>query len=140
MVELQLRKKCLYMIYLYMVYLMSDGCGRSQTIEGGYRHELVILAFITSQEIQLMGNKSVSSILHGFCISSCLQLPAMFQFLSKLFSVTDYGVGSLNQINTFLHNLILPWCFIIVIVDQTKTNGENVLDPQKKSVCFVFFK
>ena len=37
---------------------------------------------IRKQAEQAMGSKSVSSALYGLYISSCLQVPALFEFLS----------------------------------------------------------
>jgi len=37
---------------------------------------------IRKQAEQAMGSKPVSSTLHGLCISSCLQVAALLEFLS----------------------------------------------------------
>jgi hypothetical protein len=39
-----------------------------------------------------MKSKPVSSTLHGLCISSCLQAPALLEFLSGFPSVMDYDM------------------------------------------------
>jgi len=43
----------------------------------------VIIHFPSIRKVaeQAMGNMPASSILHGLCISSCLQVPALFEFL-----------------------------------------------------------
>jgi hypothetical protein len=48
-------------------------------IVGGAIHGL---SSIRKQAEQARGSKSVSSTLHGLCISSCLQVPALCEFLS----------------------------------------------------------
>jgi hypothetical protein len=43
---------------------------------------LVVLGSIRKQAEQAMGGKAVSSIPGSYCIGSCLQVPALFEFLS----------------------------------------------------------
>jgi hypothetical protein len=49
---------------------------------GGAIPGQVVLGSIRKQAEQAMGNKPVSSTLHGLCISSCLQVPALTECLS----------------------------------------------------------
>lgn len=54
---------------------------------GGATVELVILASIRKQAKQDTMNKPVRGMPHGFCISPCLQVCALFEFLSWLPSI-----------------------------------------------------
>jgi hypothetical protein len=49
---------------------------------GGAITGLVVLGSIRKQAEQAVESKPVSSTLHGLCISSCLQVPALCEFLS----------------------------------------------------------
>ena len=53
---------------------------------------LVILGSIRKKAEQVMGNKPVSSVPPWPLISSCIQVPALFVFLSWLPSMMDYSV------------------------------------------------
>jgi len=53
------------------------GVWRAQLNVGGAILGLVILGSMRKQAEQARGNKSVSTLLHGLCISSCLQDPAL---------------------------------------------------------------
>ena len=63
-------------------FIISVHWGKAQPVAGGAIPALLVLGSIKKQAEQGMGNKSVSSILHGVCNSSCLQHPALFEFLS----------------------------------------------------------
>jgi hypothetical protein len=41
----------------------------------------VILDAIRIQAMQVMGTSQLTALLHSFCISFCLQVPALFEFL-----------------------------------------------------------
>ena len=62
-------------------FLISDQWGRAQPMMGGVIPELLVLDSIRKQTEQAMRTKSVSSTLHGLCISSCLWDPALCEFL-----------------------------------------------------------
>jgi hypothetical protein len=49
---------------------------------GGAIPGLVVPAAIRKQAELAMMSKPVNSTLRGLCVSSCLQVPAMFEFLS----------------------------------------------------------
>ena len=51
---------------------------------GGTIPGLVVLGSVRKQAEKAMRNKPVNSTLHGLCISSGLQVPALFEFLSSL--------------------------------------------------------
>ena len=53
-------------------------------IVGGAIPELVVLGSIRKQVKQVMRNKPVSSTPSCFCITSCLQVPDLLEFLSWL--------------------------------------------------------
>ena len=55
--------------------------GRVQPIVDGATPGLVVLGSIRKQAEKAMGNKPVSSTLHGLCIGSCLQAPALLELL-----------------------------------------------------------
>jgi hypothetical protein len=67
--------------------LVIDG-GRPRPLWAGVAHlggaipGLVVLGSVRKQAEQAMGSKPVSSTLHGLCISSCLQVPVLYEFLS----------------------------------------------------------
>jgi hypothetical protein len=48
---------------------------------GGATTGLVVLGPIRKQAEQATRRKSISSLLHGLSISSCLQVPALLEFL-----------------------------------------------------------
>jgi len=50
------------------------------------------LGSIRKQAEQVMGSEPVSSTLHGLCISSCLQVSALFEFLPWLPLVVNSNV------------------------------------------------
>ena len=54
------------------MFINSDQSG-----EGGANPGLVVLGSIRRGAEQAMGSKPVGSILHGLCINSCLQDPAL---------------------------------------------------------------
>jgi len=56
---------------------------------GGAIPRLMVLGSIRKQAEQAMRSKPVSSILHGLCLSSCLQVPALLEFLPSLLLVAD---------------------------------------------------
>ena len=60
--------------------LVIKGVGHlvSGTISG-----LVVLGSIRQQAEQARGSKPVSNTLHGLCINSCIQVPALCEFLSS---------------------------------------------------------
>lgn len=62
---------------------------------------LMVLVLLRKQTGQAMRNKPVSSILHGLCYSSCLQVPILLEFLSCHPSVMNCD---LSQINFFVPN------------------------------------
>jgi hypothetical protein len=68
--------------------------GRVQPIVGGIiPGPLVLLGSIRKQNEKAMGSKPVSDApLHGLCISSCLQVSALFEFLSWVLSMISYNV------------------------------------------------
>jgi hypothetical protein len=47
---------------------------------------------IPGQAQQAMRSKPASSTLHGLCIGSCLQVPALFKFLSWFSPVMNYDL------------------------------------------------
>ena len=59
------------------------GCGISR---------LVVLEPIRKQAKQARKSKPISNTLHGVCISSCLQVPALF----RLYQVGNYSYHSLK--------------------------------------------
>ena len=59
---------------------------------GGAIPRRMVLGSIRKQAEQAMRNKPVSSTLRGLCISSCLQVPALLEFLPLLPSVVDHNV------------------------------------------------
>jgi hypothetical protein len=68
---------------------------------------LAVLVSLRKQAEQAWGSSSLSVPLHRLCISCCLHVPALCEFLSWLSSVTDWGCGSISQINYFLFKLLL---------------------------------
>jgi hypothetical protein len=48
--------------------------------------------FYKKQAVQAMRSKPAGSTHHGLRNSSCLQVPALFEFLSRFPSVVDYNV------------------------------------------------
>jgi hypothetical protein len=80
--------------------------GKAQSIVGGTVLRLVDLGSIRKQAEQAMGSKPAIAPLQGLCISSCLQVPALLEFLAWLPSVMAYNV-EINPINpTSLPNLL----------------------------------
>jgi hypothetical protein len=59
---------------------------------GGTTPGLVVLSSIRKQIEQATRNKTVSSTLHGLCINSCLQVPALLEFLPSLLSMMKYNM------------------------------------------------
>ena len=59
---------------------------------GGATPEVVVMGSIRKETDQAVESKPVSSILHGLCISACLQIPALLEFLSWLPLEIDYDV------------------------------------------------
>jgi hypothetical protein len=68
---------------------MTDWCGKAQTIVGCGISRLVVLEPIRKQAKQARKSKPISNTLHGVCISSCLQVPALFEFLPQLPSLVN---------------------------------------------------
>ena len=78
-------RKCFHKIQLYAIFkLVTVGCG---VIFG-----LVVLGSARNQSEQFMMNKPGSSTPLWFLDYSCLQIPALFEFLSLVTSVMDYGM------------------------------------------------
>ena len=80
--------------------------------------------FITKLAEQTRGRKPISSLalltLHDLCIISCLQVPALFEFLSWFPWWTAMWKHKPNK--PFLpHPAFRSWCFIIAIVVLVKT-------------------
>jgi len=74
---------------------------------------LVVLGSIRKQAEQVMECKPVSILLHGLCISSCLQVPAC------LGSCPDFlWCGSISYISPFFSKLFWSWFFITAITTQ----------------------
>jgi hypothetical protein len=66
---------------------------------------MVVLGATTEQTESAMGSKTQAALFHGLCISSsCLQVPALFEFLSSFRD--EQCCASVNRINPFLHNLL----------------------------------
>ena len=77
--------------------------------------------------------------LHGLCISSWLQVPALLQFLSWLPSVMDYNLGVQAE-----QTLASPTCFMIsVCVTAIETIAKIIIWTyfsvhNTYSICFIF--
>ena len=65
---------------------------------GGAIPGLVVLGSIRMQAERAMGSTKQTVSLHGLCISSSLQIPALSEFLSWLPSMMDYGLKVLIRI------------------------------------------
>ena len=72
---------------------------------------LVVLDSVRKQAEQTMGSKPVSSTLHGLCISSCLQVPALLEFLPHLFWI----------MNCYME--VFPKLFLVVVLYHSGSNS-----------------
>ena len=67
------------------IFLISDWVGGTSPLWVEETPRMLVLCSVRKQAEQAMRSKAVSSTLHGLCIiSSCLQVPAMCEFLSFL--------------------------------------------------------
>jgi len=73
-------------------FSITDQWERAQTIVGGAIPGPVVLGSIRRHVEQARASKSVSSTLHGLLFSSCLQVPALFEFLSWLPPMMSYNL------------------------------------------------
>ena len=94
---------------------------------GGAIPGLVVLGPIRKQAEQAMGSKPVSSTLHGLCISSCLQVPAL---LVPVLTPSTDGLG-VHQMNSFFCNLLLVMVFHHSNSNPKQGECDNVL----KEIC-----
>jgi hypothetical protein len=80
-----LLRKCLYKIELHTnlkgIFLITDQWGRTQLIVGGTIPGLVVLGSKESRLSKSQGTNRKAALLHGLCISSYLQVPALLEFL-----------------------------------------------------------
>jgi hypothetical protein len=91
--------------------LISDQWWGAQTIMGGAIPRLVVLGSIRKQAKQAMGSRSIRSPLRGLCISSCLHVSTLFEFLSWLPLAIEQQCGSVSWINPFFPYLLLVTVF-----------------------------
>ena len=56
--------------------------GKAQTIVGSIIPELVVLSSERKQAEQALVTKHINRLQHGLYISSCVQVPALLEFLS----------------------------------------------------------
>ena len=91
--------------------------GKVQSIVGGILSRLVVLGSIRKQAEQSMWSNQEAALLYSLCLSSCLQVFALFQFLPWLPSIwAMIWKGKLNK-SFFPPTCFWSWCFIMAIIN-----------------------
>lgn len=92
-------------------FLISDLCGKAQSVMGGTTLVKVDVGSIRKQVEHAMGSKPISSTSPPLLISSCLQVLTLFEFMSQLPSVT------ISQRKPFL-----PFLLWIMVFQHNNSN------------------
>ena len=109
-------RKYLHKIQLYGIFLINNRSGRAQPMVGGAISELVVfLGFYKKEGWASQGKPASKQPLHGLCLSPCLQVPALLEFLSWLPLVIT-AMWKWKWHKPFpLQLAFWSWCFVVAI-------------------------